>query len=62
MKLQINAEMDGAEILKDYVIPIFEKNGVPIKTSESVKLQVWSEKAQKFIDFAPDQIKFVFNN
>lgn len=61
MKLQINAEIDGVEVLKEYVIPSFEKAGVPVQTSDSVKVQVWSEKSQKFIDFNPEQIKFIFS-
>jgi hypothetical protein len=59
MKIQINAELDASEVLGT-VAELFQKQGIAAKT-EDIKVIVWSEKTQKFIDFKSEQVKFIFN-
>lgn len=59
MKVNINAEIDGTEVIDQYVLLMLKGQNLAVK-AEEVKAQVWSEKAQKYIDFKPEQIKFVF--
>ena len=60
MKIQVNAETDGNEIISQYILPQIKNQGIEPKTEE-IKVMVWSEKSQKYIDFKPEQVKFIFN-
>ena len=59
MKIQINAEADGNEVINDFVIPKVKESGIVVNSGD-VKVQVFSEKAGKFIDYKPEHVKFIF--
>ena len=58
MKISINAESNGEDSIKS-LVDYLTQQGIAAKP-EDIKTQVWSEKSQKFIDFDPSQIKFVY--
>ncbi len=61
MKIKINIEADGAEVINSYINPEIQKQGITLKDGESeVKVQVFSEKKGEFIDYKPENVRFVF--
>ena len=60
MKVSINAEVSGQEVIDEFVIPkINEENGIVVNTGE-VKVSVFSEKKNEYIDFDSKNVKFIF--
>lgn len=60
MKINIHAEVDGKEVVELLVLPLLKAQNITA-VPEDVKIQVWSEKGQKFIDFLPEHVKFIFD-
>lgn len=58
MKITINAESTGEDAVKSLIDQLVAQ-GINAKPEE-IKVQVWSEKGQKFIDFDAKQIKFTY--
>jgi hypothetical protein len=60
MKIKINTELNGTEVISEYILPQLKEKGITPVDGE-LTCEVWSEKAQKFIKFEASQIKFIFN-
>lgn len=58
MKVQINAEMSGQELVDVFVAKL--KEAQVSTTSVSVKVLVFSEKGGKWLEFKPENIKLIF--
>ena len=59
MKINVNSELSGTECL-DYFLAELEKQGFKA-TKEEIKCEVFSEKTQKFINFEPSNVKFIYS-
>lgn len=59
MKFNINAEHTGNDTLEFFLAQLKDK-GV-VATAEDIKVEVFSEKGQKYIDFKPEHIRFIYN-
>ena len=57
MKITKNITVTGKDIITDYFVPEGTKQGATIQPKE-VKVTVWSETKQQFIDFAAKNVLF----
>lgn len=57
MKLNISAEIDGPEIVENFVAKLKESD--INTTAASIKLQI-QNKAGEFVDFPPEKLKLTF--
>ena len=60
MQIKINAEMSGQELVDVFVAKLKEVN-VAV-TPPSVKVQVYSEKGEKWLEFKPENVKLTYSN
>jgi hypothetical protein len=65
MKISINAELNGKEIVENFIKQLKEQTDVPWKEGSDLpvgmKILVFSDKAGKDIEITPDKLKIVFN-
>ncbi len=66
MKLNINAVLDGSDILEDFIKQLKDKKIEVARHGDTnlplnIKILVFSDKAGKEIEIAPDKLKFIFN-
>lgn len=69
MKINIEAELGGEEILEHFCAKLNQEVGIRegdsnqlIKDKTMVKVFVFSEKANKEVEIKPETIRFVFKN
>ncbi len=60
MKINVNIVTTGEEIINEYFIPSAQKAGQTVP-KEKIKILVFSDKAGKEVEIAPDKLKIVFN-
>ena len=59
MKIKINTEINGKEVIDELMVPQLKGQGITPADGE-IKVQVFSEKGGKFIDFKPENVKIIF--
>lgn len=59
MKLKIEANVTGDEIVNEYILPNVKSKGVD-GTVENVKVQV-QNKNNEWVDVTPSKVRFIFN-
>lgn len=58
MKIQINAEINGKELVEEYIIPTLAVSKITAETKE-IRAQVVN-KAGDWVDFDAEKIKFIY--
>ena len=65
MKISINAELNGKEIVENFIKQLKEQTDVPWKEGSDLpvgmKILVHSEKQDKWIEISSDKLKLVFD-
>lgn len=63
MKVNIQCELFGDEIIKEYFSNKIKNEGIVINEGDTspYKVFVHSEKTDKWVEVSQDKIKFVFN-
>ena len=57
MKITKNITVTGKDIITDYFVPEGTKHGATVEPKD-VRVTVWSETKQQFIDFAAKNVHF----
>lgn len=60
MKININAEVLGTEVVEQYILPQLYASKVEA-TSAEIKMLVFSEKKGEYVEFDVAKMKFVLN-
>jgi hypothetical protein len=60
MNIKIQAVTNGEEVINEFILPQLATQNIKA-IQDDIKVLVWSEKSQKFIDFKAKDIKFEFN-